>query len=142
MTKLKKLMLAFLTAIIVLVCLPTPTFRPMLTPLATEPEKLEQENGLIPDIWQLTLDFAKIYGVDEGLALCVLNCESSGNPNAENGIHAGAWQYRLDTWQRIRKAQGRDIKDMRWCPVESTKTTMWAFANGYAGEWECYWKCL
>ncbi len=92
-------------------------------------------------IWEITEMYSNLYGLDYDLTSCILECESGGDTNAVNGIHVGAWQYRLDTWVRIRKALGKSTVDLRTDKFESTVTTIEAFSKGYITEWECYYLC-
>jgi len=117
----------------------------MVSPLPSKVEAKEPENDPIPDIYTLTRNYANIYGVDEDLAVCIMECESSGNTHAvsPSGKHTGAWQFLLSTYKRMRRVYFNepDARDMRRCPVTSTKTALKAISEGRGVEWECYHKC-
>lgn len=83
------------------------------------------------------MEYAEIYGVDKGLAECILEDESGGSANAEgdSGQSWGCWQFKLPTWQMFRKEMGLSTADMRKDPKESTRTAIWAFANGKLSHW-------
>jgi hypothetical protein len=85
---------------------------------------------------------ARHYGISEDYLVSVAMCESTMNPNAVNynyyaggGNPTGLFQYLPETWSRISSRAGvvGDIYDYK----AQAKVTAWAFANGYAGEWEC-----
>ena len=81
--------------------------------------------------------WALYYEVDEEYALCVAHRESSMDQAAvgDDGNAVGLWQFWLPTWEIFRKKMDVATDDMRNDLQESTRTAMWAFANGYARHW-------
>jgi hypothetical protein len=81
--------------------------------------------------------WALYYEVDEAYALCIAHRESSLNQTAvgDDGNAIGLWQFWLPTWEMFRKKMQATPDDLRGDLHESTRTAMWAFANGYARHW-------
>lgn len=76
----------------------------------------------------------------------VAMCESTMDPTAQNtGYYAGGghptglYQYLPETWNRIssRSPYGTQAWGSVTDGVLNAKITVWAFANGYSGEWAC-----
>ena len=103
----------------------------------------EPEGETTHEIIDLYADF---YGVNRKLAHCIVMRESSYNPLAEgdwlNGEPRaiGLWQWHLGSYQFMRKQMGEETSDQRKNVVESTKTALYAIANGYANWWTPYLK--
>ncbi len=76
----------------------------------------------------------------------VAMCESTMNPTAQNkgyfaggGHPTGLYQYLPETWNRIssRSPYGAQAWSSVMNGELNAKITIWAFANGYSGEWAC-----
>lgn len=76
----------------------------------------------------------------------VAMCESTMTPDKVNyGYYAGGghptglYQYLPETWNRIssRSPYGTQAWGSVMDGVINAKVTVWAFANGYSGEWAC-----
>lgn len=76
----------------------------------------------------------------------VAMCESTMNPTAQNtgytaggGHPTGLYQYLPETWNRISSRSPYGTQP--WGSVTNGELnamiTVWAFANGYSGEWAC-----
>lgn len=88
-------------------------------------------------------DAANRHGIDPARALRIATCESGLNVLARNtGYYAGGgnptglFQYLPETWQRIGSRSPYGVGDI-YSAQDQANVTMWAWANGYAGEWEC-----
>jgi len=81
--------------------------------------------------------WALYYDIDDAYALCVAQRESSFDQAAigDDGNAVGLWQFWLPTWEIFRKKMNASVDDQRDNLQESTRTAMWAFANGYARHW-------
>jgi len=92
----------------------------------------------------LIVQFSYLYGVPENLALCIAKNESGFNPEAvgDHGKAVGLFQFWAGTWTMFRKKMGLSPVDLRTDPLESTRTAMWAIANGYGKHWSTYRRCL
>lgn len=139
---LKWVLVLFITLILILVCWLAYPQEELISPLSDSTFYIHyvgeaRASEKPSDIYTITKMYADFYGVDENLALCVLEKESNGNIHAvgDNGASVGAWQFKLRTWQSFRKQMGEDIKDMRECRLESTRTAMWGISKGYGPHW-------
>lgn len=98
-------------------------------------------------IKRMIAEAAVKHGLSPDRMLRIANCESTFNPNAVNknyyaggGNPSGLYQYLPETWNRIggRSPYGRGAgPSSRFDAQHNINVTMWAFANGYGGEWEC-----
>lgn len=86
---------------------------------------------------------ANRYGVDVDRALRIAQCESGYNSSAVNtgyfaggGHPTGLFQYLPETWNRIAGRSPYGVGNI-YSAQDQANVTMWAWANGYAGEWEC-----
>lgn len=86
---------------------------------------------------------ANRYGIDPTRALRIAQCESGLNPRASNlnyyaggGNPTGLFQYLPETWNRIGSRSPYGVGNI-YSAEDQANVTMWAWANGYAGEWEC-----
>ena len=81
--------------------------------------------------------WAIYYEVSDTYALCVARRESHFVLDAvgDDGNAIGLWQFWLPTWEMFRKKMKATTDDQREDLNESTRTAMWAFANGYARHW-------
>lgn len=110
------------------------------TPPTTQPAVVSYGEGEIQNyISQKAIE----YGLDPQRMLRIAKCESGFNPGAINknyyaggGNPSGLYQYLPETWSRIGGRSGLQADNVfDW--QQNVNVTMWAFANGYAGEWAC-----
>lgn len=95
------------------------------------------------EIQQYIYDQAVAHGLDPQRMLRIAYCESKFSPTAVNkdyyaggGNPSGIYQYLPETWKRIGGRSGYEATDVfNW--QQNVRVTMWAFANGYSGEWAC-----
>ena len=95
------------------------------------------------EVTQYIINAANRHGVDPNYLLRVAKCESGHNPNAVNrnyyaggGNPTGLFQYLPETWNRIGSRSPYGVGNI-WNALDQANVTAWAFANGYAKEWEC-----
>lgn len=95
------------------------------------------------DVVSIITKAAVKHGIDPARALRIANCESTLNPRAQNtGYYAGGghptglFQYLPETWNRIGSRSPYGVGDI-YSAQDQANVTMWAWANGYASEWEC-----
>jgi soluble lytic murein transglycosylase-like protein len=97
----------------------------------------------VGEIQQYIVEQATAHGLDPQRMLRIAKCESGFNPGSVNynyyaggGNPSGIYQYLPETWRRIGGRSGYEATDVfNW--QQNVRVTMWAFANGYAGEWAC-----
>lgn len=95
------------------------------------------------DIQNYIVEQATAHGLDPQRMLRIAKCESGFNPTNVNrnyyaggGNPSGIYQYLPETWSRIGGRSGYEATDVfNW--QQNVRVTMWAFANGYSGEWAC-----
>lgn len=115
---------------------------------AMKPSGTASAGGYSPEVIQRMIrEAAPKHGLSVERMLRIAKCESTFNPNAVNknyyaggGHPSGVYQYLPETWNRIggRSPYGVGAgPDSRFDPQHNINVTMWAYANGYAGEWEC-----
>lgn len=82
--------------------------------------------------------FAQENGLDEDIAVRVMQCESRGLQSTvgDNGHAIGIFQYWRDTWERHSKEFGEtlDINSQ----YDQARLATWAIANGKGNEWTTY----
>lgn len=98
-------------------------------------------------IQQMISTAAIKHGLDPARMLRIAKCESTFNPNAVNknyyaggGNPSGLYQYLPETWNRIGGRSPYGVGNgpsSRFDVQHNINVTMWAFANGYSGEWAC-----
>lgn len=83
------------------------------------------------------------YGLSAERMLRVAKCESGFDPsNVNYGYYAGGgnpsglYQYLPETWTRIAGRSPYGVGDV-FNYIDNVNVTMWAWANGYSGEWAC-----
>lgn len=121
----------------------TTTVAPTTTvpqPVATQPPAPLAPQG---DIQQYIHDQAVAVGLDPSRMLRIAKCESGFDPNAVNhnyyaggGNPSGIYQYLPETWNRISSRSGLGVGSVFDWQL-NVRVTMWAYVNGYAGEWAC-----
>lgn len=94
-------------------------------------------------IEQIIRNAATKHGMNPDYMVAIAMCESTLNPEAVNyGYYAGGghptglFQYLPETWNRIGSRSPYGVRDVMNA-THQAEVTAWAFANGYAGEWEC-----
>lgn len=107
------------------------------TPKLTAPVTASQS-----EIEAFIREQAPLHGLDVERMVRIGRCESgfiTNNINysyyAGGGHPTGVYQYLPETWSRIsgRSGLGGDVFDGK----QNVLVTMWAFQNGYSGEWAC-----
>lgn len=78
------------------------------------------------------LEAAETYGQDPDSLYRVMSCESGGDPNADNGVNKGLFQFHPGTWAGT-PFGGASIYDGR----EQIMATAWMWSQGRRGEWGC-----
>jgi Transglycosylase SLT domain len=66
----------------------------------------------------------------------IMWCESTGNPNAQNGIYTGLFQFHPQTFAANSRAAGLVNPDI-YNGYDQIATAAYMFANGQARQWEC-----
>lgn len=127
----------------------TTTAPPIETPKVVSPGRVEAADlpdpPIVPegDIQAYIVEQATAHGLDPQRMLRIAKCESGFNPGSVNrnytaggGNPSGIYQYLPETWKRIGGRSGYEATDVfNW--QQNVRVTMWAFANGYSGEWAC-----
>lgn len=73
------------------------------------------------------------YGQDPAELYRVMQCESTGNPMADNGTHKGLFQFHPGTWAGTPYG-GADIHD----GPSQIMAAAWMWSQGRQNEWTCY----
>jgi len=90
------------------------------------------------EIKDLVKLFAKQYGVDELIALTLVDCESDFLQKAigDGGRSKGVMQYQKASFERHSKLLGEQLNyDSAY---DQIKLGMWAISQGYGNEWTAY----
>lgn len=116
------------------------TTKPVVQPRAISKPVPASNSG---DVVGIITKAALKHGIDPARAVRIANCESTLNPQAQNtGYYAGGghptglFQYLPETWNRIGSRSPYGVGNI-YSAQDQANVTMWAWANGYAGEWEC-----
>lgn len=82
-------------------------------------------------------------GVDPRAANCVCYHESEFRVDVvgDQGRAVGLWQWHLPSWKAARRMMGLPETDLRHDATESTRTALWAMANGYEHWWSTWDLC-
>ena len=78
------------------------------------------------------VEAAEAYGQDPAELYRVMLCESRGDPNADNGVCKGLFQFNPGTWAGT-PFGGQSIYDAR----AQTMAAAWMWSQGRKGEWTC-----
>ena len=78
------------------------------------------------------VEAAEAYGQDPAALYRVMICESGGNPNADNGVCKGLFQFNPGTWAGTPYG-GQSIYDGR----AQAMAAAWMWSQGRKGEWTC-----
>ena len=76
------------------------------------------------------------YGCNASQLKRIMNCESTGNPNAQNGIYTGLFQFHPQTFSANAARAGLSNPNI-YNGYDQVATAAYMFANGQAGQWEC-----
>lgn len=100
-------------------------------------------SGAVGNIEQMVREQAIAHGLDPNYMVQVAMCESGlGRDLVNEGYYAGGgnptgiFQFLPETWTRISGRSPYGIGNIL-NHAQNIKVASWAFANGYAGEWEC-----
>jgi len=75
---------------------------------------------------------AATYGQDPAALYRVMICESKGDPNADNGVCKGLFQFNPSTWANT-PFGGQSIYDGH----AQIQAAAWMWSQGRKGEWTC-----
>jgi len=75
---------------------------------------------------------AEAYGQDPAALYRVMICESGGDPNADNGVCKGLFQFNPGTWAGT-PFGGQSIYDGH----AQVQAAAWMWSQGRKGEWTC-----
>lgn len=78
------------------------------------------------------VEAAEAYGQDPAELYRVMICESGGDPNADNGVCKGLFQFNPGTWAGT-PFGGQSIND----PHAQAMAAAWMWSQGRKGEWTC-----
>lgn len=78
------------------------------------------------------VEAAEVYGQDPANLYRVMICESGGDPNADNGICKGLFQFNPGTWAGT-PFGGQSIYDGH----AQIQAAAWMWSQGRKGEWTC-----
>lgn len=78
------------------------------------------------------VDAAEMYGQDAGALYRVMMCESKGDPNADNGVNKGLFQFHPGTFANTPYGGG-SIYDGQ----SQIYAAAWMWSQGRKGEWGC-----
>lgn len=78
------------------------------------------------------VEAAEKYGQDPASLYRVMICESRGDPNADNGVCKGLFQFNPNTWAGTPYG-GESIYDGQ----AQIMAAAWMFSQGRKGEWTC-----
>ena len=94
---------------------------------------------------------ANFYGVDQGLATCLIYHESSFQVEAENGVHIGLAQWNPETfeWLMLKATQDEGFYHRAYVvahptaqdPLANLLVFIWALDNGYEEHWSTLIYC-
>ena len=117
--------------------IPTPSVTPIPPPTSTPaPTAIPTPIVSPPDIEHFFVQYSEHYGVDEQLLKKIAHCESRFNPNAQNAIYLGLFQFNETSWNTLRTEMGHDINpDLRLNAEESIKTAAYALSVGRSHLW-------
>lgn len=114
--------------------------KPVVQPRAVSKPIPASNSG---DVVSIITKAALKHGIDPARAVRIANCESTLSPTAQNtGYYAGGghptglFQYLPETWNRIGSRSPYGVGNI-YSAQDQANVTMWAWANGYASEWEC-----
>ncbi|MBI5869375.1 MAG: transglycosylase SLT domain-containing protein [Actinobacteria bacterium] len=78
------------------------------------------------------VEAAEAYGQDPAALYRVMICESGGDPNADNGVCKGLFQFNPGTWAGT-PFGGQSIYDGH----SQIQAAAWMWSQGRKGEWTC-----
>ena len=78
------------------------------------------------------VEAAEMYGQDPAALYRTMICESKGDPNADNGVCKGLFQFNPSTWAGTPYG-GQSIYDGR----AQALAAAWMWSQGRKGEWTC-----
>lgn len=85
-------------------------------------------------------DGALTFGIPYTVMLKVARCESHLDPNADDGIHVGLYQFLPSTFssgaRKLRRATGISAGNY-WNPLDATYVAGFLFATGESQQWSC-----
>jgi membrane protein involved in colicin uptake len=76
------------------------------------------------------------YGCNPSQLKRIMMCESTGNPNAQNGIYTGLFQFHPQTFSSYAARAGISGANI-YNGYDQVAVAAYMFANGQAGQWEC-----
>ena len=110
--------------------------RAVYTAESRQVEQAERDREAVATYGQWGPDLveaAQKYGQDPAVLYRVMMCESKGDPQADNGICKGLFQFNPATWAGTPYG-GQSIFDGH----AQIEAAAWMFSQGRQGEWTCY----
>ena len=78
------------------------------------------------------------FGCNPSTVSRIMNCESSGNQNARNGIHIGLFQFNPETFRSFASPKFANLPNASInSGADQVYVATWMMANGYTSQWSC-----